>query len=118
MENLAPAITRQRLLIEGYFTIAVDEDVIIRYFRDLCSKLSLRMYGAPIVFAPAGEGRRDNQGYDAFAPLIDSGISVYIWSAPRFLSVIVFTCKSFDASNAIEMTREFFAMDRLAHRDF
>jgi hypothetical protein len=118
MENLAPEILRQRLLIEGYFTIDVDEEVIRRYFSELSSKLSLRMYGTPIVFAPRGEGRADNQGYDAFAPLIDSGISLYVWSAARFLSVIVFTCKSFEASAALELTRQFFAMARLAHKEF
>jgi hypothetical protein len=32
MDDLAPDITRQRLLIEGYYTVDVDEPVIERYF--------------------------------------------------------------------------------------
>jgi S-adenosylmethionine decarboxylase len=28
--------------------------------------------------APSGLGKADNEGYDAFLPLIDSGISLYV----------------------------------------
>jgi S-adenosylmethionine decarboxylase len=118
MEDLAPDITRQRLLLEGYFTIDVDETVITRYFEELTAALSLRVYGAPTIFAPGGEGREENQGYDAFIPLIDSGISLYVWSKPRFLSVIIFTCKSFNAEHAEAFTREFFGMTRTAQQSF
>lgn len=118
MEDLAPDITRQRLLVEGYFSTDVDDTVIVEYLRELAAALHLRTYGEPTIFAPGGEGREENQGYDAFIPLIDSGISVYVWTGPRFLSVVVFTCKSFDADRAVEFTRSFFQMPRLAHRDF
>ncbi len=118
MEDLAPDILRQRLLIEGFFTIDVDEAVIIRYFEELTAALSLRVYGAPTIFAPGGAGREENQGYDAFVPLIDSGISLYVWSARRFLSVILFTCKSFDADHALSFTRAFFRMTKSAEQGF
>ncbi|MER5549589.1 S-adenosylmethionine decarboxylase [Streptomyces sp. NPDC002589] len=118
MEDLAPDILRQRLLIEGYFTIDVDEAVITRYFDEITSSLSLRVYGAPTIFAPGGEGREENQGYDAFVPLIDSGISLYVWSKPRFLSVIIFTCKSFDADAAWQFTQDFFQMTKVAEQSF
>ena len=41
-------------------------------------------------------------------PLIDSGISLYVWTKPKFLSVVVFTCKAFDAYAAVQVTRDFF----------
>ena len=97
MEDLAPDIVRQRLLIEGYFTVAVDEDVIRAYFDRLTTALALRTYDTPIIFSPGSGGREENAGYDAFVPLIDSGISLYVWTGPRFLSVVTFTCKAFDA---------------------
>ena len=118
MDDLAPDIVRQRLLIEGFFTIDVDEDVIRRYFGELTTALDLRAYGEPTIFSPAGLGDAANQGYDAFLPLIDSGISLYVWSARRFLSVVVFTCKHFDVDRALETTEQFFAMDRTAHHEF
>jgi S-adenosylmethionine decarboxylase len=118
MQDLAPDIVRQRLLIEGYFTTDVDQAAIERYFDGLTSALELRAYGSPTIFAPAGLGREENQGYDAFVPLIDSGISLYVWSQPRFLSVVVFTCKRFDADRAVDFTRDFFAMGEVASQQF
>lgn len=118
MEDLAPDITRQRLLIEGYFERDVDAAVISEYLHGLPAALDLRTYGEPTVFAPGGEGRAENEGYDAFIPLIDSGISLYVWTGPRFLSVVAFTCKAFDEATALGFTRTFFRMSRTAHRGF
>jgi hypothetical protein len=118
MRDLAPDIVRQRILIEGHFTIDVDEEVIRRFFDDLTGRLELRTYETPIVFAPGGEGRAENAGYDAFVPLIDSGISLYVWSGPKFLSVVAFTCKHFDADAALATTREFFGMTDVEHLSF
>jgi hypothetical protein len=118
MEDLAPDITRQRLLIEGSFTIDVDEDVIRAFFERITTEMQLRTYGAPTIFAPDGDGRAENQGYDAFVPLIDSGISLYVWSGPRFMSVIIFTCKNFDSSTAVRVTRDFFQCSQVVSEEF
>ena len=107
MKNLAPNIKRQRLLIEGFYDIQVDRSIIENYFIGITEHLQLKMYGEPIIFSPGGEGKEENQGYDAFVPLIDSGISVYIWSSSKFLSLIIYTCKDFDEQKAIEFTNNF-----------
>jgi len=112
VRNLAPEIFRQRLLIEGFFGREVDEAAIRAYLLEIAADLGLRTYGAPVVFAPAsGEGRAENAGYDAFVPLIDSGISGYFWTGPRFLSIVLYTCKGFDESRAVAFTRDFFAIE-------
>lgn len=118
MSDLAPDITRQRLLIEGYYTTAVDRDVTGRYLVELASHLDLRAYGTPIVHSPAGEGRAENAGFDAFMPLIDSGISLYVWSSKRFFAVVLFTCKRFDEVRAVGFTRDFFSATTLEHSSF
>jgi S-adenosylmethionine decarboxylase len=118
VEDLARDIVRLRLLIEGFFTVDVDEAVIRRYFDELTTALDLSAYGEPTIFSPAGLGDAANQGYDAFLPMIDSGISLYVWSTRRFLSVVVFTCKHFAVDRALETTKSFFAMDRVVHREF
>ena len=110
MSKIAPNITRQRLLVEGYFTINVDQMTIEEYFDGVTKHLSLRTYGKPIIFSPEGTGKEENQGYDAFVPLIDSGISLYVWSSERFLSLIIYTCKSFDNDQAIEFTKTYFKL--------
>jgi len=118
MENIAPKIIRQRLLIEGYYSIDVDRKTIGKYFRAITTKLKLKMYGKPIIFSPGGKGKNINQGYDAFVPLIDSGISAYIWSNARFASIVIYTCKGFDGKKAVAATKQFFKMGKMAHEEF
>jgi S-adenosylmethionine decarboxylase len=118
MRDLAPTITRQRLLLEGYYATAVDEDTVRSFLDELPARLGLRTYGEATVFAPGGTGREGNQGYDAFVPLIDSGISLYVWTEQQFIALVVFTCKAFDADEAAMFTREFFAMSDSVHTQF
>lgn len=118
IKNLAPDVMRQRLLIEGFYSITVDPDVIEKYFKTITENLNLRMYGKPIIFSPAGDGKSENQGYDAFVPLVDSGISVYIWSNRKFFSGIIYTCKSFDEQMALDTTKKFFGMSEIVNFAF
>ncbi len=118
MKNLAPNITRQRLLIEGFYTIDADKKVIMNYFNTITKSLNLRMYGPPIIFSPGGNGKNINQGYDAFVPLIDSGISVYVWSNAKFLSLIIYTCKSFNKNKAIDVTKKFWKINKIESQSF
>lgn len=102
MKNLAPEIIRKRHLVEGYFTVDVTKDSLKEFLLDLAKHLNLRVYGEPVIFQPAsGMGKDENAGFDAFLPLIDSGISAYIWSKPKFFSVILYTCKDFDTEAAV-----------------
>lgn len=118
MKNLAPDIIRQRLLIEGFYNIDVNTNIIKNYFNKITKELNLRMYGKPIIFSPGSIGKKENQGYDAFVPLIDSGISVYIWSKNKFLSIIIYTCKSFDERIAIKTTKDFFNINDIEFQSF
>jgi S-adenosylmethionine decarboxylase len=111
MARIAPEIFRKRLLIEGYFARATLDAAAIRdYFALITSRLGLRTYGDPIVHATSGQGKAANEGYDAFVPLIDSGIYVCVWSSRRFASVILYTCAEFDDDVATGTTREFFEL--------
>lgn len=118
MKDLAPEITRKRLIIEGYFNNDVARGTIENFFDSLCDTLGLRKYGEPIIFSPGGEGKEENQGFDAFIPLIDSGISLYVWSNKKFFSCIIFTCKDFDEKKAIAHTQKFFQAKTVEHKLF
>jgi S-adenosylmethionine decarboxylase len=118
MTKLAPDIFRQRILIEGYYSIEVDEQVIRDFFETVTNDLNLTMYGEPIIFSPAGMGKEENQGYDAFVPLVDSGISLYIWTKQKFLSSVIYTCKGFDEKQAIGTTKDFFKVSKFEFRAF
>lgn len=116
--RIAEDVVRQRLLMEGYYQIDVDEAAIERYFTEIAGALDLRMYGKPVIFATGGQGKRENQGFDAFVPLVDSGISVYVWTDKRFVSVVLYTCKSFDAKRAASFTRDFFGISEIVTQEF
>jgi len=108
MRRLAPEIFRKRLLIEGYFARqGLDAQAIRVYFTAITSRLGLRTYGEPIVHQTSGQGKATNEGYDAFVPLIDSGIYVCVWSVRRFASVILYTCAEFDEAAATEVSAVF-----------
>lgn len=76
------------------------------------------MYGKPIIFSPGGLGKEENQGYDAFVPLIDSGISLYVWTNERFISAVIYTCKMFDSKKATQRMKAFFKMRELETLEF
>jgi hypothetical protein len=111
MKNLAPNVLRQRLLIEGFYTTDMSREILEKYLLNLAEHLNLRTYGKAIIFSPeSGTGKDENAGYDAFIPLIDSGISAYVWSNARFFSIIIYTCKNFNEPAAIAFTQEYFAV--------
>lgn len=111
MKNLAPDIFRQRLLIEGFYETDMSKEVLEKYLLSVAEHVNLRTYGKPIIFSPAsGMGSEENAGYDAFLPLIDSGISAYVWSNAKFFSIVIYTCKGFKEQAAIEFTREYFTV--------
>jgi hypothetical protein len=65
-----------------------------------------------------GRASRPTRGFDAFLPLIDSGISLYFWSARGFLSVVLYTCQAFDEAAAVAYTTTFFRSPEVLHRSF
>lgn len=118
MKDIAPSITRQRLLIEAIYSIEVDQRVITDYLNNLAQELNLRVYGQPIIHSPSGEGKEENQGFDAFIPLIDSGIALYVWTNKKFLSCVIYTCKKFSKEKAVQFTQSYFKTSQMEHEEF
>jgi S-adenosylmethionine decarboxylase len=111
VRDLAPHVFRQRLLLEGYYAGDVTRERLTAYLLGVAAHLDLKAYGEPTIYSPAGVGKAGNQGFDAFLPLIDSGISAYVWSSAKFFSIVLYTCKGFDTQAAIAYTREFFGVN-------
>jgi S-adenosylmethionine decarboxylase len=118
MRDLAPEIVRQRLLIEGLYSVDVDREFVEAFLLGVAAHLDLRRYGSPIIHAPGGLGKEENEGFDAFIPLIDSGISLYVWSATKFFAAVLFTCKAFDTDQALSYTAEAFRASEIEHKLF
>jgi S-adenosylmethionine decarboxylase len=110
LTSIAPEIFRKRLLIEGYYGIEVNVEVLEKYFASVTAGLGLRTYGAPIIHTTGGAGKAINEGFDGFVPLIDSGIYISVWSSAKFLSTILYTCAEFDEEMGVALVKEFFQM--------
>lgn len=110
LTNIAPDIFRKRLLIEGCFNVTVTEDSLKKYFSHITTELGFRAYGEPIIHKTSGRGREVNQGFDAFVPLIDSGIYIGVWVNPKFLSTIIYTCGDFNAEKAVRLVKNYFQL--------
>jgi hypothetical protein len=118
MRDLAPNITRQKLLIEGFYKVKLDKKTIRDYFKKITFGLNLRTYSKPIIHSPSGKGKKMNQGYDAFVPLIDSGIYLGAWTHAKFLSIVLYTCKHFDVKKAVKVTKDFFKIEKIEFESF
>ena len=119
MDDLAPEIFRQRLLVEGRYRAIVDAAAVEGFLFGLAAALGLTPYGQAVVHAPGGRGQEINQGFDAFLPLVDSGIAAYFWSRPGFFSIVVYSCAPFQPQAALDFCREALeAKSPLAWKEF
>lgn len=106
---IAPEVFRQRLLIEASYGVEITRDSLRYFLASIAENLGLRTYGDPAIYSPEeGMGKEGNSGFDAFVPLVDSGISAYIWTRARFASILLYTCKGFDEDRGIAYSRDAF----------
>ena len=118
MKDLAPDIYRQRLLIEGKYEIEVQVETVHQFFAALLSGLGANAAGDAVVNSSLGQGKPENQGIEAFLPLIESGVAVYTWQSSRFLSMIIYTCKAFEEDKAVAIVEDFFQLSQMAFKSF
>lgn len=102
MDDLAPDIYRQRLLVEGHYGWELDAAGVARFLPELARACGLTPYGQVMVHSPGGQGKQVNQGFDAFLPLVDSGIAAYFWTGPKFFSIVIYSCAPFAEADALD----------------
>ena len=108
---IAPEVFRQRLLIEAYYEALITRESLREFLLSIAENLGLRTYGDPVIYTPnAGMGKEENSGFDAFVPLVDSGISAYVWTQAKFISVLLYTCKGFDEELAVAYSKDAFSL--------
>lgn len=118
MEKLASNIYRQRLLIEGYYSGEITEKTTAKFFDYICQELNLTASASPLINSSRGIGKLENQGIEAFLPLIESGISFYTWEKDKFCAILFFTCKEFDSKKTLEITNSFLNIKEFTFLEF
>jgi S-adenosylmethionine decarboxylase len=113
MEDLAPTIHRQRLVIEGYPSQAISDDMIQNYLGELSRVIDMNELITPVTH------RSERFGWAGWIHWETSGAHFYAWEEPvLFFSVDIYTCKPFRSEDAVEFTRNFFDVTKIVSKDF
>lgn len=112
MKDLAPEIHRQRLVIEGYPALPIDDQQITDYLSELSGVLAMTALTTPVTH------RSDTYGWAGWIHWETSGAHFYAWEQPvLFFSVDIYTCKKFDAKDAKRFTEKFFGASEIVYRN-
>jgi S-adenosylmethionine decarboxylase len=112
LPDLAPAIHRQRLVVEGLVDGPIGEAAIAAYLEGLSEVCDMEVVQAPVTH------RSDKYGWAGWVHWEASGAHFYAWEDPYFFSVDIYTCRSFDAEDVLEYTSSFFGTRRVVGRPF
>jgi S-adenosylmethionine decarboxylase len=102
--DLAPDICRQRLIIEGTLRGVFLPEDMTRYCHEITKVLAMTAVTSPIC------NHDPDYGWCAYTHWKESGMHIYAWDkrTPKFFSIDIYTCRSFDPMDAINYTEEFF----------
>jgi S-adenosylmethionine decarboxylase len=113
LPDLAPAILRQRLVIEGLVDQVIEAEDISAYLVQLSKVLDMNALMEPALH------RSDLYGWAGWIHWETSGAHFYAWERPvRFFSVDIYTCKAFDPVAALDFTSHYFRSDRCVAKSF
>jgi S-adenosylmethionine decarboxylase len=111
--DLAPSILRQRLVIEGTRADPISATEISDYLVSLSHVCDMTVLIEPVMH------RSDLYGWAGWVHWETSGAHFYAWDHPFvFFSVDIYTCKAFDAREAVEFTRKYFGADEVVSKEF
>lgn len=101
-KNLAPELSRQRILIEGTTDLIIEPECIIEYLRELSKVVDMKMLSEPVAY-PA-----DDMGYGGWIHWVTSGAHFYSYPTdPPLFTVDAYTCKPFSLEKAVEFTEKY-----------
>jgi len=112
MDDLAPAIFRQRLIIEGKCSFLITDEQIKKYLKKLSEVLDMKTLIEPITH------HSEKFGWAGWVHWETSGCHFYTWEEPfPFFSSDIYTCKEFDVKTAVEFTKNFFNADKVVFKN-
>ena len=101
--DLAPTITRRRLVIECIHNQNFDEKKIYDYMVELSNVMDMTIVTMPTT------NNVEDYGFSAYMSWKESGMHVYTWNEteerPNFMSIDIYTCKDFEIKDVIDFTR-------------
>ncbi len=113
VQDLAPEIYRQRMVVEGLVNEPIDAESIKGYLSQLSKAIDMVELIEPVTH------QSPLYGWAGWIHWETSGAHFYAWDEPRlFFSVDVYACKPFSAETVVELTTEWFGATRVVHKEF
>lgn len=111
-KNLAPGLTRQRLIIEGTTKNIVEPKQIRSYLLSLAKVAGMQVVSGPFAYSAY------EKGYGGWIHWKTSGAHFYSYpTEPSLFSVDLYSCKNFDVNEVVEFTRQYFFAIELAWQE-
>ncbi|MCB9805837.1 S-adenosylmethionine decarboxylase [Candidatus Nomurabacteria bacterium] len=102
-KNLAPGLTRQRVVIEGTTEKIVEPEQIKSYLLELAKVTKMEVLKQPEAYSA------HDIGYGGWIHWKSSGAAFYSYPTnPPLFTVDCYTCKPFDAKEAADFTKDYF----------
>jgi S-adenosylmethionine/arginine decarboxylase-like enzyme len=109
--DLAPAIVRQRMVIEGTTDRKIGTKEIVSYLAELSDVIGMITLIDPVTH------KSDLYGWAGWIHWETSGAHFYAWDDIGFFSVDIYACKTFDAHAALSHTQKTLSPTRMVSRE-
>lgn len=106
------------LIIDGYgnnSNLLQDEQFLYKLLDSYPAQIGMTKISQPLVVRYIGPNIED-WGISGFVFIAESHISVHTFVERRYINIDVFSCKEFDAEQAIKFFKEKFQLTRLTCR--
>lgn len=75
----------------------------------ICVHLHMTKQTQPYIFKTCESAFPGKPGYSGWVPIIESGIQIHTSANNRFISIDVYSCKTFDEADVLDFVRNWFA---------
>jgi S-adenosylmethionine/arginine decarboxylase-like enzyme len=110
--DLAPAIYRQRMILEGVRHAPFSAQDIEEYLVALSRTCDMEALIDPVTH------RSERYGWSGWIHWEASGAHFYAWEHPVFFSVDIYTCAPFDPETVAQFTAEYLKAEQLVGQTF
>ena len=112
MKNLAPKLTRQRLIIEGTTDKIVEPKQIKSYLLELAKVTDMEVLEKPVAYTA------HEMGYGGWIHWKTSGAHFYSYPTnPPLFTVDTYTCKPFSVKKAVDFTKKYFNVIEIVFKE-
>jgi S-adenosylmethionine decarboxylase len=106
------------LIIDGYGNnskLLQDEQFLYQLLDSYPAQIRMTKISAPLVIRYVGPNHED-WGISGFVFIAESHISIHTFVERCYINIDIFSCKDFDAAQAVKFFKEKFQLTRLSSR--